>query len=141
MKQYVEFVLHHPFLFLALFGLLTVLIGSELRRRLLGLKEVSPLEATQLLNHEDAVLLDVREPQEYQEGCLPDSIRIPLGTLADKATTLEKHRDRPIIVVCRSGHRSTQAVRLLKQQGYQNIYNLGGGLQAWRNAHLPLSKK
>lgn len=141
MKQYVEFVLHHPYLFLALLGLLTTLIGSELRRRLLGLKEVSPLEATQLLNHEDAVLLDVREPQEYQEGYLLNSIRIPLGTLADKAATLEKHRERPIIVVCRSGNRSAQAARLLKQQGYQTVYNLSGGLHAWRNANLPVSKK
>ena len=141
MKQYVEFILHHPYLFLALIGLLTTLIGSELRRRLLGLKEVSPLEATQLLNHEDAVLLDVREPQEYQDGHLPNSIRIPLGTLRDKVTSLEKHRERPIIVVCRSGNRSAQAVHLLKQQGYQTVYNLSGGLHAWRNANLPVSKK
>jgi rhodanese-related sulfurtransferase len=141
MKLLSEFVLHHPFLFLALLGILVMLIGNELRRALLNLKEVSPLEATQLLNHQDAVLLDVREPQEYQDGFLPNSIRIPLGSLSEKATQLDKHRERPIIIVCRSGNRSAQAVRMLKKMGYETVYNLGGGLHAWRMANLPISKK
>lgn len=141
MKQPIEFVLHHPFLFLALLGILIMLIGNEVRRALLNLKEVSPLEATQLLNHQDAVLLDVREPQEYQEGFLPNSIRIPLGSLSEKAAQLDKHRERPIIIVCRSGNRSAKAVRMLKQMGYETVYNLGGGLHAWRTANLPISKK
>jgi rhodanese-related sulfurtransferase len=126
---------------MALLGILVMLIGNELRRALLNLKEVSPLEATQLLNHQDAVLLDVREPQEYQDGFLPNSIRIPLGSLTEKAAQLDKHRERPIIIVCRSGNRSAQAGRLLKQMGYETVYNLGGGLHAWRTANLPISKK
>jgi rhodanese-related sulfurtransferase len=141
MKQPIEFVLHHPFLFLALLGILVMLIGNEVRRALLNLKEVSPLEATQLLNHQDAVLLDVREPQEYQDGFLPNSIRIPLGSLSEKAAQLDKHRERPIIIVCRSGNRSAQAGRMLKKMGYETVYNLGGGLHAWRTANLPISKK
>ena len=141
MKQLIEFVLHHPFLFLALLGILVMLVGNELRRALFNLKEVTPLEATQLLNHQDAVLLDVREPQEYQEGFLPNSIRIPLGSLSEKAAQLDKHRERPIIIVCRSGNRSAQAVRMLKRMGYETVYNLGGGLHAWRTANLPISKK
>src|SRR5512141_658031 len=111
MKQLSEFILHHPFLFLALLGILVMLIGNEVRRVLLNFKEVSPLEATQLLNHQDAVLLDVREPQEYKDGFLPNSIHIPLGSLSEKAAQLDKHRERPIIIVCRSGNRSAQAVR------------------------------
>ena len=141
MKQLIEFVLHHPCLFLALLGILVMLVGNELRRALFNLKEVTPLEATQLLNHQDAVLLDVREPQEYQEGFLPNSIRIPLGSLSEKAAQLDKHRERPIIIVCRSGNRSAQAVRMLKRMGYETVYNLGGGLHAWRTANLPISKK
>lgn len=141
MKQPIEFVLHHPFLFLALLGILVVLVGNEVRRALINLKEVSPLEATQLLNHQDAVLLDVREPQEYQDGFLPNSIRIPLGSLSEKAGQLDKHRERPIIIVCRSGNRSAQAGRMLKKMGYETVYNLGGGLHAWRTANLPISKK
>jgi len=141
MKQPIEFVLHHPFLFLALLGILVMLIGNEVRRALINLKEVSPLEATQLLNHQDAVLLDVREPQEYQDGFLPNSIRIPLGSLSEKAAQLDKHRERPIIIVCRSGNRSAQAGRMLKKMGYETVYNLGGGLHAWRTANLPISKK
>jgi rhodanese-related sulfurtransferase len=141
MKQLSEFVLHHAFLFLALLGILVMLIGNELRRAMLNLKEVSPLEATQLLNHQDAVLLDVREPQEYQDGFLPNSIRIPLGSLSEKAAQLDKHRERPIIIVCRSGNRSAHAVRMLKKMGYETVYNLGGGLHAWRTANLPISKK
>lgn len=141
MKQYIEFVQHHPYLFIALLGILVALVAGELRRRLLGPTEVSPAAATQLLNHQDAVLLDVRETAEYKEGYLPGSLQIPLATLKDKFSTLEKYRQRPIIVVCRSGHRAALAVRQLKQQGYPTVYNLGGGLQAWRNANLPVSKK
>jgi len=87
------------------------------------------------------VLLDVREPQEYQDGFLPNSIRIPLGSLSEKAAQLDKHRERPIIIVCRSGNRSAQAGRMLKKMGYETVYNLGGGLHAWRTANLPISKK
>lgn len=141
MKQYIEFVLRHPYLFVALLGIVIALIAGELRRRLLGPTEVSPAAATQLLNHQDAVLLDVRETAEYKEGYLPGSVQIPLANLKDKLATLEKYRQRPIIVVCRSGHRSAVAVKQLKQQGYPTVYNLGGGLQAWRNANLPVSKK
>lgn len=141
MKQYIEFVLHHPYLFIALLGIIIALVAGELRRRLLGPTEVSPATATQMLNHQDAVLLDVRETSEYKEGYLPGSIQIPLANLKDKIATLEKYRQRPIIVVCRSGHRSALAVKQLKQQGYPSVYNLGGGLQAWRSANLPVSKK
>ncbi len=141
MKQLSEFVLHHPMLFLALLGILVVLIGNELRRVFLNVQEVSPLAATQLLNHQDAVLLDVREPREYQDGVLANSIRIPLGSLSEQASQLEKHRKRPIIIVCRSGSRSAQAVRMLKQMGYEAVYHLGGGLHAWRAANLPIGKK
>ena len=72
-----------------------------------------------------AVLLDVRTPQEYREGHIPESINLPLQAL-DNAPEIIENEDTPIYVYCHSGGRSRQAAALLGAMGYTNIKNIGG---------------
>lgn len=139
MQQFIEFFLNHWDLFLMLVVILGLLAGQGLLGRLRGVAEVGPQEAVQKINHDDALLVDVREDKEYAEGHVPGSIHIPLSSFRHRAEELEKHREKPIIVGCRSGNRSAQAAGNLRKLGFGEVYNLRGGILAWQNANLPVS--
>jgi len=136
-----EFVGNHPILFLAFFGTLGLLIASEASRRRSGMKPISPIEATQLSNRQNAIFLDIRDESEYRVGHIPSAVHIPLKTLPERIAELEKTRESPIITYCRSGNRSTGAGGILKKNGFETVYNLSGGLTAWEKANLPVSRK
>jgi rhodanese-related sulfurtransferase len=140
MQQFGEFFINHWDLFLALFVTLGMLAYTAFGARLRGYTEVPPLEAVQLINHEDAVLVDVREDSEYATGHVQDSIHIPLGKFAGRMNELESYKARPVVVGCRSGHRSARACAMLRKQGFERVYNLRGGILAWESASLPVSK-
>ena len=76
-------------------------------------------------NAAGAVLLDVRSPQEYQEGHIPGSQNVPLQQL-DKVEEVTENKDTVLYVYCHSGARSRQAVSLLQAMGYTNVHNIGG---------------
>jgi len=101
---------------------------------------LSPTQATLLINREDAQVIDVREPDEYVSGHLPESRNFPLGRLAERAGELDKLKNTPLILVCQSGARSSGACKQLEKLGFAKVHNLDGGLNAWRTAGLPLKK-
>jgi len=101
---------------------------------------VTPVEATQLINREDAHVLDVRENDEFAAGHLPDARNIPSGKLTERLGELDKFKDKPIIVCCASGMRSLRAGGELKKQGFTQVYNLAGGVDAWVAAGYPIKK-
>lgn len=116
--------------------LLWPLFGNRLR----GVKEVGTAEALQLINHKNAFVLDVREEKEFNTGHILNSRLVPLGKLRERIGELERYREQPIVVVCRSGQRSTAACVLLGKQGFSLVYNLAGGILAWQKVNLPLEK-
>ena len=95
-------------------GFFDFLRGSDINQEVKEFQEMS-----------DAVLLDVRTPQEYQGGHIPGSVNAPLQTLGSE-DMLPADRDTPLFVYCHSGARSSQAVRLLTRMGYANAKNIGG---------------
>jgi rhodanese-related sulfurtransferase len=101
---------------------------------------VNPAEATLLINREDAHIVDVREAGEYAGGHLPNARNYPLSKLTDHATELEKLKGRPLIVCCASGMRSNKACGELKKLGFDKLYNLAGGVDAWVGAGYPIKK-
>lgn len=117
-----------------------MLLWSFVGNRLRGVKEVNCTGALQMINHKDAVVLDVREQSEYQSGHLLNSKQIPLLKLRERIGEMERYRDRPIVVVCRSGQRSATACAMLGREGFAQVYNLAGGVMAWQKANLPLEK-
>ncbi|KXS31353.1 MAG: Rhodanese domain protein [Candidatus Gallionella acididurans] len=117
-----------------------MLLWSYFGNRFKGVKEVNSSGALQLINHKSAVVLDVREPGEYESGHVLNSKLIPLGKLKERIGELEKYKDHSIVVLCRSGNRSGTACFILGKHGFNQAYNLAGGIQAWKKANLPVEK-
>lgn len=116
-----------------------MLIWSFVGSKLSGIEQADTLKATRLYN-DDALILDVREDKEFASGHIPKAKHIPLGKLASRMQELEKHKDKPILVTCRSGQRSARACSMLKKAGFETIYNQQGGIIAWERANLPVTK-
>ncbi|HMM53593.1 MAG TPA: rhodanese-like domain-containing protein [Candidatus Desulfobacillus sp.] len=106
-----------------------------------GRAGVSPMQATLLINREDAVVVDVREQGEYTGGHIPNSRHIPLSQLDKRLGELEKFKERSLIVSCASGNRSSSACGKLRRAGFAKVFNLTGGVSAWDQAGLPVTKK
>lgn len=135
-----EFVQHNLLLVIAAVASGAMLLWSFLGNRVSGISEVNTMEATRLMN-EDALLLDVREDNEWAVGRLPNAKHIRLGELSKRLSELEKYKDKPIVVYCRSGNRSARACALLKKSGFSTPRNLAGGIMAWEQANLPITRK
>jgi rhodanese-related sulfurtransferase len=127
-----------PIIIAVLSGLM--LLWSLFGNRFRGVKEVNSAAALQLINHKGAIVLDVREQSEYDAGHVLNSKLIPLGKLKERMGELEKYKDQPIVVLCRSGNRSGTACFLLGKNGFTQAYNLAGGVHVWQKNNLPLEK-
>ncbi|HYR00673.1 MAG TPA: rhodanese-like domain-containing protein [Casimicrobiaceae bacterium] len=108
--------------------------------RFSAVKNVNTVQATQLINRQNALLLDVREPKEFEGGRLPAALHIPLSQLAGRAAELAKYATRPVIAYCESGRRSRMAGGTLSKAGFKEVYSLEGGLAAWKKDGLPVEK-
>ena len=93
------------------------------------------------MNRQGALLIDVREPEEYATVHAPNAMLIPLGQLESRLGEIAAWKDKPIVVMCRSGHRSSKAVALLKDAGYTRVNNVKGGITAWQGEGLEVVKK
>ncbi|MFO1322687.1 MAG: rhodanese-like domain-containing protein [Burkholderiales bacterium] len=134
-----SFIEKNWMLILVMFVSGAMLLWPILQRRFSPVKEIGNLNATHLINHQNAVLLDVRETGEFTGGKLPGAIHIPLSQLKDRgAAELAKFNARPIVVYCSRGQRSRSAGSALAGLGFGSIYQLHGGLKAWKDAGLPL---
>ena len=105
-----------------------------------GANDVNPVAATLLINREDAHVIDVREAAEFAAGHLPDAKNVPLAKLSDRIADIEKFKDKPVIVCCASGMRSSKACAELGKLGFTKVHNLEGGVDAWVGAGYPVKK-
>lgn len=135
-----EFIQNNLLLVIAAVASGLMLLWSFFGNRVSGINAVNTFEATRLMN-EDALMLDVREDNEWAVGHIPNARHIRLGELANRLGELDKFKDKPIVVYCRSGHRSARACALLKKAGFANPSNLAGGIMAWEQANLPITRK
>lgn len=106
-----------------------------------GGSNISANDATLLINRQDALIVDVRETAEWSSGHIPNARHIALGQLGKHLSEIEKFKEKPVIVVCASGNRSGSACGTLKKAGFQQVFNLAGGVRSWRDAGLPMTKK
>ena len=104
-------------------------------------RQATPLQATQMINRgKSTAVIDVRNADEFATGHLRDAKNMPLADLAGRIGELDKNKVKTVIVVCQSGARADKATRQLKSAGFEDIYTLEGGVNAWSAAGLPLSK-
>lgn len=138
MDQIIDFTMNHSIL-LASFMLVA---GTLIYLTLLGDKgSIDPLEATEMINHQEAVVIDIRPAADFQKGHIINAINVPSNGLSNQLGALKKYKDKPVIVSCRSGSQSTAACSQLRKAGFDSTYNLRGGLLAWQSANLPLTRK
>ncbi len=134
-----EFVKNNLFLIAVAFVSGAMLIWPLVRRGAGG-PWVNTLQATHMINREDALVIDVRDAAEYAKGHILGARSMPLAELERRVGELAKFKSRPVILTCESGNRSTNAVGILRNNGFANVHNLAGGLAAWQQAGLPVEK-
>ncbi len=107
-------------------------------RRVPAIHAVNVSDAEKLIQDVGVFLLDIRTPEEFQQGHIPGANLIPMAQLTERLKELPKDKTQPILVYCRNGDRSGRAAQLLYQSGRKDIYNLSGGLRAWAAAQKPV---
>jgi rhodanese-related sulfurtransferase len=135
----IQFVKDNLLLFAVAFISGAMLLWPLIRRGTGG-PWATTLEATQMINRQDAPVIDVREDAEFAKGHIVGARHIPLAQLEARAKELQKYKSKPVIVCCETGNRSSAAMSTLKKLGFENVYNLSGGYAGWQQAGLPVEK-
>ncbi|MFT3928856.1 MAG: rhodanese-like domain-containing protein [Spongiibacteraceae bacterium] len=135
--MFLEFVLQQWPLVGALVVAVILLIFHESRR---AGATVTPQQLTNLVNQQQATVIDLRDQAEFRKGHIVDAINIPYAKLNERVGELENLRERPLILVCKLGQYSSAAGKQLMQQGFKQVYRLSGGISEWQGAQLPLIK-
>jgi rhodanese-related sulfurtransferase len=135
-----EFLQKNILLVAAAVGSGAMLLWPLVRGGVGGGASVSTLQATQLMNRDNALVLDVREPAGFAAGHILGARNVPLAQLDKRAGELDKYKAKPVIVSCDTGNVSTRAVGLLRARGFTNVVSLSGGFRGWLQAGLPMEK-
>jgi len=102
---------------------------------------VTAIQATELINHKDAVVIDVRPTVDFDKGHIINAINIPAATLQNQIKQLEKYKNKTVIMSCRSGAQSSVACKQLTKEGFEDVHNLSGGILGWQSENLPVTTK
>jgi rhodanese-related sulfurtransferase len=140
MEGFVEFAGGHPWLVAAAVIMTIMVIGYEIRIRSRGFGEVGPAEAVRLIN-QGAIVLDLRNRDHFDAGHIINAEHIPPDMVDQAIERLRKRRETPLITCCDSGMSSSRIAGRLHQEGFSQVFNLRGGLSAWRQENLPLTTK
>ncbi|OGT19258.1 MAG: hypothetical protein A2V90_08835 [Gammaproteobacteria bacterium RBG_16_57_12] len=141
MQEFLAFLADQWILVAVFIVVLAMLINSYLAPVLSGVTLIKPQQAVELINREEALVVDVRSENEFHNGHIVNARHIPLEFLEQRIDQLTQNKTLPVILVCASGERSRPAGSTLRKHGFERVYNLSGGVMAWQHANLPLSKK
>ncbi len=139
MDRFLEFSANHPILMSAAVLMTLLVLFHEMRNRGRGRVELSPAEAVRLING-GALVLDVRSADEFAAGHITAARNIAVDDLATRAGDIEKFKAKPVLVSCMNGPRGSRAAGILRKLGFEQVFNLQGGLAAWQREHFPLEK-
>ena len=137
MDRFFEFVANHFGLVSAFLFFLGGLIYVESKR---GGATVNNNQAIRLMNSENAVVVDIREPKDFNKGHITNAINISFGTFKERVNELSDYKEKPVILVCAMGQHSGMIGKILREKGFQNIRRLQGGISGWQAEQLPLIK-
>ena len=140
MERLPEFVGNHLFLVMLFISILILLLWNVFGAAVSGIRQVNPAELTNLMNREDAVVVDVRSADDFSRSHILNAINIPDKDMQDRKSELDQYKAKPLVLCCATGPSSTRFARLLRQDGFEKVFSLAGGIASWRNANLPLSK-
>jgi rhodanese-related sulfurtransferase len=132
-----EFAGNHTLLVFALVTSLLLAVFTELRRKATGMMAVQPTDAVKLINN-DAVVLDMRSAESFSRGHIVGARNVPMDELDGHLDKLARFKSKPVVAVCDAGITSSKAVNTLRNSGFESVYNLKGGMNAWGQAGLPV---
>jgi len=140
LQALLAFAGEHALLSLALVGITLALVYTEIARLFSGFKAVNPAGLTELINREDALLLDLSAAGDFEKGHIPGARNVPPGQFDPQSKMLAKAQERPVALACRSGTASAEAAKKLVKAGFKRVVWLDGGVLAWQAANLPLAR-
>jgi rhodanese-related sulfurtransferase len=135
-----EFIGAHPVLSMGFLAVTLALVLNEVTRFTQGFRHISPAQLTQLINRENALVVDISPLGDYEKGHIVGSKHLLLSQLDPESKLLAKVKELPVAVVCRTGMTSPQAAKRLVKAGFTRVHVLDGGIGAWQGADLPLAK-
>ena len=138
MALFLEFLTEQWIVATALIVCIILLIKHESRK---GGPTLSPQQVINLVNREQAVVVDLRDSKEFQQGHIVDALNIPHAKLAERVAELESYRDKPLILVCKMGQHSGAAGKTLAAKGFEQVSRLSGGMMEWQTSQLPVVVK
>lgn len=142
MEQLSEFIQNNLLLFAALAAVMVMLIKAELDHQANRGSFLSPSKAIRLMNNNDDILiLDIRTEADYKSGHINGAKNVPLNNFATSISGLSGSKNEPVLLYCNSGNTVTRAIKMLKKAGFEQVNNLEGGIAAWKEANMPLTKK
>ncbi len=140
MAQLAEFIGNHLLLSLAFMVTFFLLVMMTLSEKMQAFTSINPAQLTQLVNHQNAIVIDTRAPEEFAKGHITNAINIPLSDFTANSVPLDKYKDKTVIAYCVSGITARSACKKLINAGVENVYNLAGGINAWIGDKLPVVK-
>ncbi|MFU8797849.1 MAG: rhodanese-like domain-containing protein [Gammaproteobacteria bacterium] len=140
-SQFITFFTAHWQLALLFLTCLLLLLGTEIRNRLFGVPQLSPLEVTQAMNRQAAILLDLRNQDPFSQGHILGAVNRPWSEFVKHIAALNFDKQKPIITICEHGQTASKAAAMLRKAGFIQPGSLRGGMTAWKSAGLPLAKK
>ncbi|MCB1827907.1 MAG: rhodanese-like domain-containing protein [Coxiellaceae bacterium] len=138
-EKLIQFATHHWILVGGFLLLLILLFVEEARSKGLG-SQISVHKAIELINREEAVIVDIRPTNAFLDGHIAKARNIPMDQLEQNISKLEAFKKKPVIVVCFRGRTALTATVMLRKAGFENAITLSGGMQAWRDASMPVKK-
>ncbi len=142
-EEILAFATRSPFnqmLSLALVGLTVAIVYTEISRLFRGYKTLRPAELTQLVNSENALVVDLSASNDFEKGHIAGSRNVLPSNFDPENKLLAGAKSQPVVLVCRTGQASGGAAKRLKKAGFEKVYSLEGGIAAWQQADLPLVK-
>ncbi len=140
MGVYIEFAKSHWLLSLAMLVVLAALAVNEIIIRMRGLSKINTQTLVNLMNREEALVLDVRTLEEFRAGHIAGAKQVDPAQLATKIDNLLKNKMHPVVLVCAQGQKSLSHAQEVEKLGYKRVYYLAQGMGAWRLDNLPLVK-
>lgn len=139
MQDIFLFIQTHWALSVLCFSIVILLTIVEFIRSKQNATKISPLQTTQLINHKNAVIIDIRSSDIFKSGHIMGAHSIPLNEFDSKYKKIDKLKKHPLIIVCDNGVDSSRAAQKLTKHNIQPLI-LAGGIRAWRSAEMPLVK-
>ena len=140
LEELLAFAGRHLYLSLGFAGLTLAIVYTEIARLFRGYKALRPAELTGLINRENALVVDLSATNDFEKGHIAGSRSVAPSQFDPENKLLASAKALPVVMVCRNGQASADAAKRLKKAGFEKVYWLDGGVQAWQQADLPLVK-